>query len=299
MEAVKVGPWGGSQGTPRDINDSSKPRRLETITIFSTEAKGGRVYGLSFEYKDQRKQIIPVSTFGSKSKGNGETISLGDTEYVYQVSGTIDAVGVSSLKFVTSTGIVYGPYGCQSGNQFWLPLEQDQGKVVAFFGRSTDSLVALGVYVLPGTTGIVRVGGWGGVGIRRYPESNVPCRLTSFTFNHSEGNGARIYGLSFKYLDQNGRANTVGPWGSTKGIAKTFTLDNMEYVTYIGGTTDEKGVTSLDIHTTKSYYVTMGSPSGATFSLPMNHGNGTVLSFFARQNDDYLAGLGVYLGPRT
>lgn len=301
---MKVGQWGRSHGAICDISRDSKPQRLETITIFSSEANGGRVYGLSFEYVDQKDQTIHVGPWGSDNKGNKETIPLGEIQHVYHVSGTMDAVGVTSLMFMTNTGAEYGPYGHQSGDFFSLPLDQQhQGQVLGFFGRSTDRLVALGMYVLIGTSGgMVKVGAWGPGGgtVRHHPVHNVPRHLTSITIRHSEGYDERIYGFSFEYLDMKGQTISVGTWGSaTKGLATTITLGNSEYVDHINGTTDDKGVTSLHIKTSTAVeYGPYGEPAGTTFSLPMKHGDATARSFFGLANGSCLVALGAYVSTR-
>ena len=147
--AVKVGPWGGRGGTPRDISKSSKPHHLESITVRSTDSYGGRINGFSFVYVDVKGQSIPVGTWGSSTKGYEDTITMGHGEYVNQVSGTADEIGVTSLKFATNTGVEYGTYGYPSGTAFSVPLQQGNGDALSFFGRAGDSLVALGTYVAP------------------------------------------------------------------------------------------------------------------------------------------------------
>lgn len=71
---------------------------------------------------------------------------MGPGEYVNYVSGTFDNLGVTSLCFKTNSE-TYGPYGNPSGTAFSIPLQQGNSQVVAFFGRSSDCLVAIGTYV--------------------------------------------------------------------------------------------------------------------------------------------------------
>lgn len=76
-------------------------------------------------------------------------------EYVNNITGTTDGYGVTSIKFSTNFNKEgYGPFGCRSGAAFSVPLPdngtedgQDNGAAVAFFGRSGDTLIAIGVYV--------------------------------------------------------------------------------------------------------------------------------------------------------
>ncbi|GJN16419.1 hypothetical protein PR202_gb03404 [Eleusine coracana subsp. coracana] len=144
-----IGPWGGRGGTPRDIRkgNGNRPRQLESITIRSTNSYGGRINGFSFVYIDQKGQSIPVGVWGSPTKGYEDTITLGYGEHINLITGTADPTGVTSLTFVTNTGVEYGPYGYPSGTPFSVPLQQGNGEVLGFFGRGGDCLVALGVYV--------------------------------------------------------------------------------------------------------------------------------------------------------
>ncbi|TVU06315.1 hypothetical protein EJB05_49522, partial [Eragrostis curvula] len=146
--AVMIGPWGGRGGTPRDVRkgNGNHPRQLESITVRSTDSYGGRINGFSFVYVDQKGQSIPVGVWGSATKGYEDTFTMGPGEYVNHVSGTADNYGVTSLTFVTNTGVEYGTYGYPSGTPFSVPLQQGNGEVLGFFGRGGDSLVALGVY---------------------------------------------------------------------------------------------------------------------------------------------------------
>ncbi|TVU17211.1 hypothetical protein EJB05_33230, partial [Eragrostis curvula] len=145
---MKIGPWGGTGGTPRDILQESKS--LESITVRSTDNYGGRINGFSFVYVNYRGQSIDVGTWGSATKGYEDTIQMAPKELVIKVCGYVDKTGVRWLQFKTSTGrkCTYG--WCTSsgtGKHFNVPLQQGGGGVLGFFGRADDSLVAIGVYV--------------------------------------------------------------------------------------------------------------------------------------------------------
>ncbi|TVU06325.1 hypothetical protein EJB05_49534 [Eragrostis curvula] len=147
---VKIGPWGGTGGTPRDIRVCSKARYLETITVRSTDSYGGRINGFFFVYNDYRGQSIPVGFWGSNTKGYEDTITMGSGELVNYMSGTADETGVRSLTFGTNKG-VQRTYGYQQlGTPFSVPLQQEGGEVLGFFGRADACLVALGAYVAVG-----------------------------------------------------------------------------------------------------------------------------------------------------
>lgn len=301
LSAMKIGPWGGSSGTPRDINRGSMPQYLRSITVRSSEEYGGRIYGFSFVYVDQKEQSISERTWGSKTKGEDqEPIDLSDDNYVNKISGTFDNYGVTSLNIVTTEG-TEKKYGCPSGTAFSVPLLQN--KVVGFFGRAGNSLVALGVYVPGEGRPGVKVGPWGGYSGMplEIMDNFIPHRLMNITIRSSESPCGRIYGISFQYYSLCFQAITVGPWGSpTKGYANMIPLGPGEYVNHICGTFDNCGVTSLKIVTTTgAQHGPYGYPAGTTFSLPMQQGNATALSFFGRSDGNILIALGAYVGRRA
>jgi len=293
---MKIGPWGASNGSPRDINQKSIPMHLRSITVRSSEEYGGRIYGLSFVYDDQKGQSI-VNTWGSKTKGEEETIDLSEDYYVKKISGSFDKYGVTSLQIVTTAGSEEN-FGYLSGTTFSVPLQEGKG-VLSFFGRSGNSITALGVYV-PGDQ--VKVGPWGpyrGTTLD-IMENYKPLRLTSITIRSSESSCGRIYGISFQYYSLCFQAITMGPWGSTaKGYPNMIPFGIGEYVTHLCGTFDTCGVTSLKIITsTGAQYGPYGFPSGTDFSMPMQ-GNATTVGFFGRSDGDILISLGTYVGRRA
>lgn len=305
--AVKVGYWGAAVGDPKDINDCSKPQRLESITICSSEhPNGGRIYGFSFVYVDQQGKSIQSSTWGNTYPGFVKKIKMSPGEHLNYVSGTADRSGLTSLKLATNQS-EYGPYGYPEGsNSFSVPLQQGKGEVVAFFGRSGDSLKALGIYVPGKKSSPVKVGPWGGHGGRPgdIRLSNKPDQLQSVTISSTQAGGGRIHSFSFAYVDQNGVPIRVGPWGKNKGRPKTFSMSPGEYVNSISGTTDSYGVTSIKFSTNfnKEGYGPYGCSSGTAFSVPLpdngtNDGqdNGAAVAFFGRSGDTLIA-IGVYVG---
>jgi len=214
---VKVGPWGVQDGNPWDINSQSKPQRLESITIYSSEYARGCIYGFSFVYVDQQGKH-KVDTRGT-AYGTGKDIKMRPGEHLNSVSGTFDDQGITSLKLETNQ-TKYNAYGDPTtGEAFSLPLQEGKGEVVAFFGRSGDTLKALGVYV-PGMNGSpVKVGQWGGSGgaPRDISQGTKPAKLESFTVHSTQFVGGRIYGFAFTYVDENGQSFTVSTIGKTDG----------------------------------------------------------------------------------
>ncbi|TVU06313.1 hypothetical protein EJB05_49520 [Eragrostis curvula] len=149
--AVKVGPWGGHGGRPRDMNSRVPADHLESITVRSLLLPGGHICGLSFVYVDRKGQSIPVGPWGASKAGTVDTIAFGEDEYLAEVSGTSDGFGVTSLTFGTSSGAEYGPYGFPLGTPFSLSLQHSNSHVIGFFGRSDEVLNALGLYLAPRT----------------------------------------------------------------------------------------------------------------------------------------------------
>ncbi|XP_037482907.1 mannose/glucose-specific lectin-like [Triticum dicoccoides] len=141
---TKLGPWGGSGGSDKDIVEA--PRRLESITVSS----GLIVDSIKFSYVDQAGQKHTGGPWGG-SGGNQNTIVLGASEFVKEVSGTHGIFDkdqhhiITSLKFITNVK-AYGPFGEAKGTPFTIPAEKNSS-IVGFFGRSGIYLDALGVYV--------------------------------------------------------------------------------------------------------------------------------------------------------
>ncbi|RLN30499.1 protein GOS9-like [Panicum miliaceum] len=158
---VKIGPWGGSGGDPREIVAAGvAPHRLESVVIRCQEA----VDAISFTYAGvdgtPRKAGPWGGSGGRKYKASifffflgGKQVMFGATEVIKEVSGTYGPFGgyagiVRSLTFVTNLG-KHGPFGEPGqGTPFSVPV-QDGGRVVGFFARSDWLLDAVGVYVHP------------------------------------------------------------------------------------------------------------------------------------------------------
>ncbi|PAN17232.1 hypothetical protein PAHAL_3G115000 [Panicum hallii] len=146
---VKIGPWGGSGGDPRDIVASGvAPHRLESVVILCQEA----VDAISFTYAGVDGAPRKAGPWGG-SGGQKHKVMFGATEVVKEVSGTYgpfrdyDGI-VRSLTFVTNLG-KHGPFGQPGeGTPFSIPVQYG-GRVVGFFARSGWLVDAVGVYVHP------------------------------------------------------------------------------------------------------------------------------------------------------
>lgn len=295
--AVKIGSWGLPSGKLCDINSYSSPQRLISITVYSNETSGGCIVGFSFTYVDQTGGAINVGTWGN-TWGGVKTIYMNQGEHVNDVSGTSNSRGVTSLKIVTNQGD-RGTYGCPAGDAFSVPLRQGKNEVVAFFGHSDDTLKSLGVYVPGAKECPVKIGPWGGhLGSSRdLYASNMPVQLQSIAVRSSERSGGRVFGFSYNYLDKAGQRISVGPWGSrTKGQQRNIAMNEDNYVTFISGTYDDYGVTSLKFESTQDDYGPFGCPVGTAFSVPVRD-TGAIVGFFGRSSADGLVGFGAYVVP--
>lgn len=150
-DLTKNGPWGGNEGFPRDTKE--KPMRLESVTI----RYEGLIDSFQFSYTDQsgNKQTEGPWGAGGPAGASTETIILGPSEFVKEVSGTygstFNTTNVKSLMLVTNVKS-YGPFGNPSydnvqGTPFRFTAE-DGSAVVGFFGRSDRFLHSFGVYTL-------------------------------------------------------------------------------------------------------------------------------------------------------
>ncbi|XBJ21169.1 hypothetical protein VPH35_011877 [Triticum aestivum] len=147
--AMKIGPYGGPGGNHWDINALNPPKRLVSIQIWSTdsscEGAGGVVNGISFSYLDMAGPLIPSGPWGSQT-GKPHVINIGEDERLITVYGTSDGKFVTSLKFVTDRASdPYGPYGAPSTIS---TFSFQGGSILAFLGRSSEKLNAIGAYKL-------------------------------------------------------------------------------------------------------------------------------------------------------
>nr|AGT16237.1 Jacalin-like lectin domain containing protein [Saccharum hybrid cultivar R570]AGT16239.1 Jacalin-like lectin domain containing protein [Saccharum hybrid cultivar R570] len=144
---VKIGPWGGDGGIPRDIKVA--PQRLDSVTICS----GVVVDSLEFSYHGQDGQKHTVGPWGGTG-GSSCLIELGPSEFLMGAYGTRGPFTNSPADVVTSLTLVtnarsYGPFGHGGGRPFQVPM-QGNSSIVGFFGCAGSYIDAIGVYVKPG-----------------------------------------------------------------------------------------------------------------------------------------------------
>nr|CAD1819853.1 unnamed protein product [Ananas comosus var. bracteatus] len=129
----KEGPWGGTGGTPFDTKAAQQILGFE---VWYDDC----VTGIRFKYQ-QDDEIKWSKVFGSTSGGRHDKVQTTNT--ITGIHGTESTEVVQSLSFVTSAG-TYGPYGSKHGNPF-----DATGVIVGFFGRSSEQLDAIGVWIDP------------------------------------------------------------------------------------------------------------------------------------------------------
>ncbi|KAM3312118.1 hypothetical protein ACQJBY_032233 [Aegilops geniculata] len=153
---IKVGPWGGSGGTPfymRGGRGVSAPR-VRSVTLQYTD---DAIHSFSQSSDEAMvKQTLQRAEGGGQGRARltpYEQINFASDEQLIAVEGTyghcsyVRAVVVTSLTFRTDKGRTYGPYGKETGTPFSIPAAN--GCIVGFWGRSGWLLDAIGVYIRP------------------------------------------------------------------------------------------------------------------------------------------------------
>ncbi|PWZ17905.1 Salt stress-induced protein [Zea mays] len=144
---TKIGLWGGQGGSAQDITAEQPPRRLHSITVRA----GVAVDSIEFTYTDDAGQRRTAGRWGGLG-GNVQTIDIGSTEYVREVSGTYGAfegaITLTSLRLVTSSR-TWGPWGVENGTRFSITAPNGSS-IAGFYARAGTRLVdAIGVYIRP------------------------------------------------------------------------------------------------------------------------------------------------------
>ncbi|KAI4997159.1 hypothetical protein ZWY2020_052501 [Hordeum vulgare] len=154
---IKVGPWGGSGGKAfymRRGRGVSAPR-VRSITLQYTDAIH------SFYQSSDSDEAVVEQTLDRAEGGDQDRVRLTPYEHINFASdeqlialeGTyghrsyVRAVVVTSLTFRTDKGRTYGPYGKETGTPF--SIQDANGCIVGFWGRSGWLLDAIGVYIRP------------------------------------------------------------------------------------------------------------------------------------------------------
>ncbi|KAF7062472.1 hypothetical protein CFC21_069073 [Triticum aestivum] len=286
---TKIGPWGGNRGIFNDIKAS--PLRLNSVTIRSGEV----IYSLAFSYSDNYGKQHHAGPWGGCkdfSYGSFDTIQLGPSEFLTEVSGTIAFSAQYSSNVITSvmfttTGRQYGPFGGGVGIPFHSPV-MSNGSIVGFFAHAEWVVESIGLYVnsesklwepMKGQDSVTKIGPWGSDTGRPNDVDVLPRRLIS--------------------------VQTAGPWGWTPepfdGKIDTIILGRSEFLTAVSGTLGRNSgysdvVTSLYFVTNTGGYGPYGKGGGTRFRSSLQ-GNGSIVGFFVNVSGDEIDAIGVYFSP--
>ncbi|TKW31685.1 hypothetical protein SEVIR_2G121700v4 [Setaria viridis] len=140
----KIGPCGGGGGEHYDT--IKIPQCLKSITVWN----GLIIDSIQFSYQDREKTLHTTDRWGGPGGFEQVTIKLDDDTCLKRMSGTYapfndETVVITSLTFVTSNNIKYGPLGGGGGMTFDIHLSE--GSIVGFFVRAGWFIDAIGVYV--------------------------------------------------------------------------------------------------------------------------------------------------------
>ncbi|XP_048532904.1 interleukin-1 receptor-associated kinase 3-like isoform X2 [Triticum urartu] len=302
---------GGNRGIFNDIKAS--PLRLNSVTIRSGEV----IYSLAFSYSDNYEKQHHAGPWGGCkdfSYGSFDTIQLGPSEFLTEVSGTIAFSAQYSSNVITSvmfttTGRQYGPFGGGVGIPFHSPV-MSNGSIVGFFAHAEWVVESIGLYVnsesklwepMKGQDSVTKIGPWGSDTGRPNDVDVLPGRLISVVVHNS----TVINSLTFAYIDWDGQQQTAGPWGWTPepfdGKIDTIILGRSEFLTAVSGTLGRNSgysdvVTSLYFVTNTGGYGPYGKGGGTRFRSSLQ-GNGSIVGFFVNVRGDEIDAIGVYFSP--
>ncbi|KAI3779059.1 hypothetical protein L2E82_08517 [Cichorium intybus] len=138
-----IGPWGGSDGE----NWSFKAEGKITKIIIS---HGECIDSIGFASQDEDGNNLHSQPYGGFGGDYTEVHIDIDVEELNGISGTIGwfdgKIVVTSLAFTTNVN-KFGPFGRENGTHFSLPISK--ASFAGFYGRSSDYLHAIGVYLRP------------------------------------------------------------------------------------------------------------------------------------------------------
>ncbi|XP_006645877.1 protein GOS9-like [Oryza brachyantha] len=146
---VKIGMFGATSGTMRDIDVA--PKHLKAVTIRSIDT----IDRLTFHFDDEKGNQIMGGEWGG-NLGNDHTFYLDRDEYLKQVSGTFGPFElqklpctVNSLTFISNKGKRYGPFGTRGAKDTSFDIPVEKGSIVGFYARADGFVSAIGFYIRP------------------------------------------------------------------------------------------------------------------------------------------------------
>ncbi|PWA36959.1 jacalin-like lectin domain-containing protein [Artemisia annua] len=138
-----VGPWGGSEGENWSFKAEGK---ITKIFINHGEC----IDAIGFASQEDDSNVLHSQRFGDSGGDYAEVHIDIDVEELNCISGTTgwfdSKLVVTSLAFSTDVN-KFGPFGRENGTHFSLPISK--ASFAGFYGRSSDYLHAIGVYLKP------------------------------------------------------------------------------------------------------------------------------------------------------
>ena len=259
------------------------------------------VHSINLSFTDQINSILVTyymsggllisSPVHGKPVGQWVNITLDPQEFIWKVEGQTDGSYITLLTFRTTfhgnINKTYGPYGHQGNFKFTF-----EKSVVAFHGRSGDSLSSVGIYGLQNLNKSRRYGAPGGNGF----DDGLLFRIPPVVGIHSITiwNGVIIDGIQVEFIGLDGKIILGTKHGSGNSQNSTkITFDPGETIIAINGTADSRRVCQLRFTTRTTIGLRKEyGPFGNTQVHPFSF-SGTILGFQG-QSRNQINMLGVF-----
>ncbi|KAL3632378.1 hypothetical protein CASFOL_025362 [Castilleja foliolosa] len=298
-QSITFGPWGSEDGDPFNFRVGTW---IKEITV-----QYGRDHVISVAFKDANGQ--QYGKFGGNYNLNdldGErTVVINEPfEHLTSISGTVglymNRTVIRSISFITNL-TTHGPFGSGGFSAFSIPM---RGSIVnGFHGRASDYLYAIGIDVKvrerPEET--ISIGPWGGPGGNAWSYTtngginqiimHVGQNIKSISFRDTTGHGSATFGGNNPNDTAEMETVNIG-WPSEHLVSISGTYGNFGTLLTDGSVT----IQSIAFTTTLATYGPFGSPSGTSFSIPIN--NNTVVGFHGRAGN-YVDAIGIFVKPET
>ncbi|XP_059668876.1 mannose/glucose-specific lectin-like [Cornus florida] len=221
-------------------------------------------------------------------------VKLNDpTEYLISISGyySFGSQFVNSLTFQSKIRH-YGPYGKEEGTSFVIPITAS--KIVGFFGRASNYINSIRVYVKPLPT-IIIVGPFGTTGGQQWNDG---------TYNNVREliihAGALIDSIQVVYDDVDGNLVSGENHGTVGGAKFTVKLDPDEFLLpfwgYYGQVADMVVIRSLGFQSNKRTIGPFGVEEGKKFQSSSTCNK--IIEFHGR-SESFLSSIGAYLSESS
>ncbi|KAF8022663.1 hypothetical protein BT93_F0241 [Corymbia citriodora subsp. variegata] len=312
---IKVfGPFGGAVGDSWDDGQYADIKRI----VISHESS---INSIDFDYVNMDGSIRSIR-HGSKLQGRIYEVKLDyPDEFITSIAGFF-TTGINSLTFQTNKRI-WGPIGREEGQYFSLPSEA--GKVIGFFGRSSDFLDSIGVRVelhsrklypfksvglFQSSSGsswelypFERLGLFQSSSVSHWDDGYEHTNVRKIIVEFETSKWPFIQSIGFQYEENNKKlwqSETHGEIdGNTLNIGKNVKIytieirDPDEYLTSISGAR-LGGIRSLTFQTNKRRIGPIGKEWGKHFSSPVT--GGKIVGFHGTSGGQ-LEAMGVYFEP--